>query len=197
MKKIIICSVAVALVLILGITTLVLALVPIGINNKIDRPNEIYVCSKATSGSSFANGALSFYDFDQKDTDTISDIYSKFSHAFEQNMLSALFKGELKADINANYNRVSSYISKNTSSDEKITVLFKYNQSKKIEVGDKSTTYNALIFEITSKNERTDIVMGVSSNANIENSTFYYNYFYTAKANFSGLYEFIAHLINN
>ena len=112
-------------------------------------------------------------------------------------MLSALFKGELKADINSNYNRVSSYISKNTSSDNKITVIFKYNQNKKIEVGDKSTTYNALMFEITAKDERVDVVMGVSSNANIENSTFYYNYSYTAKANFNGLFNFISDLINN
>lgn len=195
MKKIIISSVVVALVLILGITTLTLALIPIGINNKIDRPNEVYICSSQTS--SYPNGSLTYLDIDSNETGTISNIYSKFSHAFEQNMLSALFKGELKADINANYNRVSSYISKNTSSDNKITVIFKYNQNKKIEVGDKSTTYNALMFEITSKDERVDVVMGVSSNANIENSTFYYNYFYTAKANFSGLFNFISDLINN
>ena len=195
MKKIIICSVVVALVLILGITTLTLALIPIGINSKIDRPNEIYICSSQTS--SYPNGSLTYLDIDPNETDEISNIYSKFSRAFEQNMLSALFKGELKSDITANYNRVSSYISKNTSKDDKITMIFKYGQNKKIEVGEKSTTYNALIFEITSADERVDVVLGVSSNANIENSTFYYNYFFTAKANFKGLFEFVNDLINN
>ena len=195
MKKIIISSVVLALVLILGITTLALALIPIGINNKIDRPNEIYICSSETSG--FPNSSLTYLDIDENETDTISNIYSKFSHSFEQNLLSALFRGEIKDDINTNYNRVSSYISKNTSNKDKITIMFKYSQNKKIEVGDKSTTYNTLIFEITSVNERVDVVMGVSSNANIENSTFYYNYYYTAKANFSGLYNFVCDLIRN
>lgn len=195
MKKIIISSVVIGLVLILGITTLVLALIPIGINNKIDRPNEIYICSSQTT--SFPNSSLTYLDIDESERDVISNIYSKFSHSFEQNILSAMFKGELKEEITPDYNRVSSYFSKNTSNSDKITIIFKYKESKKIEVGNKSTTYNALMFEITSNDERTDVVMGVSSNVNIENSTFYYNYSFNAKANFYGLYEYVSHLINN
>lgn len=195
MKKIIISSVVIGLVLVLGITTLILALIPIGINNVIDRPNEIYICSSETT--SYPNNSLTYLDIDENEKDVISNIYSKFSHSFEQNILSAMFKGELKEEITPNYNRVSDYFSKNSSNADKITVIFKYKENKRIEVGNKSTTYNALIFEITSNNERTDVVMGVSSNLNIENSTFYYNYSFNAKANFYGLYEYATHLINN
>ena len=52
MKKIIITSVVIGLVLILGISTLVLALIPTGINNKIEKPNEIYISSSLTTATS-------------------------------------------------------------------------------------------------------------------------------------------------
>jgi hypothetical protein len=183
------------LVLLIGITTLVLALIPIGINDKIARPNEIYICSSQTKD--FPHGSLTYLDIDEDERDEISNIYSKFSHSFEQNLLSAIFRGEVNSEIGTNYNRVSNYIGKNTSNEDKITIVFKYKQSQKIHVEEKSTTYNSIIFEITSKDERVDVVMGVSSNLNIENSTFYYNYSYVAKANFAGLYNFVVDLINN
>ena len=90
---------------------------------------------------------LTYLDVDEEEKDTISNIYSKFSHAFEQKLLSALFKGEVNSKIETNYNRVSSYIGKNTSSEDKITIIFKYKNSQNIQVGEKSTTYNSIIFD--------------------------------------------------
>lgn len=196
MKKIIISSVVIALVLILGITTLTLALIPIGINNKIERPNEIYICSSQTT--SYPNSTLAFLDFDEEEKDVISNIYSKFSRAFEQKILSALFKGELKDEIKTSYSRVSTYIGKNTSTEDVITIIFKYNNKQTIEVEGKTpTTYDSLLFEIKPKDERVNVELGVRTDTNIENSSYYYNYSYKAKANFSSLYEYVLDLINN
>lgn len=192
MKKIIITSVVVGLVLILGISTLVLALIPVGINNKIEKPNEIYITSSLTT--SYPDKALTYRDRDVEDRDIISNIYSLFSHAFEQKMLSALFNKELNKEIESKYSK-SEHLTKNTSTEDKITIVFKYTNSQPIEVGEKSSTYKYLFFEITPKNERTEIVMGVSSNISISNSTFYYSYSLVGKANFSEMFKYVNSLI--
>lgn len=193
MKKIIITSVVIGLVLILGISTLVLALIPVGINDKIEKPNEIYITSSLTT--SFPDKALTFRDRDEEDRDEISNIYSLFSHAFEQKMLSALFNKELNKGIDASYSKKSDYLSKNTSTEDKITVVFKYTNSQPITAGEKSSTYKYLFFEITPKNERAEVVMGVSSNITISNTSYYYNYSLVGKANFSEMIKHVNSLI--
>lgn len=193
MKKIIITSVVIGLVLILGVSTLVLALIPTGINNKIAKPNEIYITSSLTT--SFPDKALTYRDRDEEDRDVISNIYSVFSHSFEQKLLSAIFNGELHEEIEPEYSKKSTYLSKNTSTEDKITIVFKYTNSQAITVGDKSTTYKYLFFEITPTNERAEVVMGLSSNITISNSNYYYNYSFVGKANFSKMFNYVNGLI--
>ena len=43
MKKIIITSVIVGLVLLLGISTLILGLIPVGMNDKVNVPDDVYI----------------------------------------------------------------------------------------------------------------------------------------------------------
>lgn len=196
MKKIIITSIVVALVLIIGITTLTLALIPVGINNNIERPNEIYICS--TDTKAFPYSTLAYLDIDDEEKDEITNIYSKFSHAFEQNLLSAIFKGETKDEMTTNYHKISNSISKNTSKEDVITIIFKYNEKQTIKVeGREPATYDSILFEITPNDERVNVEIGARTDTNIENSTFYYNYSYNAKANFCDLYEYVKYLINN
>lgn len=193
MKKIIITSVVITLVLILGISTLVLALIPIGLNDKIEKPNEIYITSSQTT--TFPNSALTYRDRDEEDRDIISNIYSYFSHAFEQKTLSALFRGELKDEIVTNYSKKSTYLSKNTSTEDKFTVVFKFSNSQEVSFEEKSSTYKYLFFEITSADERTEVIMGVSPDITISNTNYYYNYSFVGKANFCEMFDYIKGLV--
>lgn len=193
MKKIITTSIILGLVLIIGISTLVLALIPIGINDKIGKPNEIYIASSQTT--TYPNSALTYRDRDVEDRDFISNIYSVFSRSFEQKVLSALFRGEVKDEIKTNYNKKSESLSKNTTTEDKFTIVFKYNTSQNIKAGEKGGTYKYLFFEITSSGERSEVVMGVSSDITVSSSSYHYNYSYIGKANFGEMFKYIKGLV--
>ena len=197
MKKIIISAVSIALILAIGITTLVLALIPTGFNDSIEKPYAIYVMNSKTS--EFYNGALSFKERedDQEARDTISNIYSMFCHSFEQKTLNAIFNKELGEGLTTSYTSTSKTISKNSSSEEKITIVFQYKTSKKIKAlnNTKEYSYNYLFFEISNIDERQDATFAVRSDLTLDNSSYQYNYSFSGKANFSNLYNYVSSLI--
>ena len=190
MKKIIISSVIIVLVLIVGITTVVLALVPTGLNNTIKKPNEITIIYSKTKMPS--DYYLTFRDRDSNDVDVIANIYSVFCHAFQQKVLTAIFNGEINDKIEENYlERGSNSIKNNSNEEEKMTICFKYSSKQKI----KDYEYQYLFFEITNNNERKEIEFGVSSSFTANNSSYSYSYYYSGKANFGGLFAHIENLV--
>lgn len=197
MKKIIISAVSIALILAIGITTLVLALIPTGFNDTIEKPYAIYIMNSQTS--EYHNGVLSFKERedDQEARDVISNIYSLLCHSFEQKTLNAIFNKELNESLKTNYSSTSKNISKNSSSEEKITIVFQYKNSKKIKAvnNSKEYSYNYLFFEISGKNERDVATFAVRSDLTLDNSSYQYNYSFSGKANFSRLYEYASSLI--
>lgn len=190
MKKIIISSIVVGLILILGVTTIILAVVPVGFNQTIARPNEITIVYSKTKDLS--PDALVYRDRNEDDVKIISNLYSTFCHAFEQKALSAIFNGEMNKGVEENYlNKGSKSISNNRNEDKKITICFKYSTNKKI----KDYSYKYLFFEITNANERDDQVFAVSSSYSATSFSNYYNYYYSGKANFSSLFNYIETLV--
>ena len=190
MKKIIIGSIVTGLILVIGITTIVLALVPTGMNYVIQRPNEIVIVYSKTKD--FSPDALVYRDRNEEDAIVISNFYSTFCHAFEQKTLSAIFNGELNKGLEENYlDKGSNYVNINSNEENKITICFKYSSKQKI----KNYEYDKLFFEISNKNAREDIIFGVGSSFSVSNSHAYYNYYYKGKANFHNLFNFIENLV--
>ena len=190
MKKIIIGSIVIGLVLIIGITTVILAIVPTGLNDVIERPDEITIVYSKTKDLS--PDALTYRDRDAADKDVISNIYSIFCHAFEQKTLNAIFNGEVNEEMKENYlDKGSKYISSNADETDKVTICFKYQNKQKI----KNYEYKYMFFEISNKDKREEQIFGVSSSFTTSNNYYYYNYYYSGKANFNKLFNYIESLV--
>ena len=109
-----------------------------------------------------------------------------------------MFKKELNEGFKTDYSKTTKTVSKNQSNVDKITIIFEYDESNPqyITYNGKQQKYTYLFFEITSNNERTEIILGLNTYNYISSSTLSYHYFYTAKANFSQLYNYTLGLIN-
>ena len=200
MKKIIITTVAVAIILCLGISTLVMSLIPVNMNDKVAVPDEIYIyCSQTNS---LANKRIELRHRDgEADINKINKIYDLFDSAFQQKALNALFKGELNYATTSDHTEVSKSISKNFSSEDKITIVFYFKDQEVLKYEDKEYKYNYLFFEISNEDSRQDVVMGVTtsvpsdeSNYPVENISYYYSY--KSKANFAELYNYVSELVS-
>lgn len=199
MKKIIITTVAVAIILCLGIATLVMALIPVGMNDKVAVPDEIYIYTSQTN--SLANKRIELRHRDgETDINKINKIYNLFDSAFQQNALSALFSGELNYTTTSDHTEVSKSISKNFSSEDKITLVFYFKNERTVKYENQEYKYKYLFFEITNENSRHDVVMGLNksipsdeSDYPVENMSYYYSY--KSKANFADLYKYVSQII--
>lgn len=199
MKKIIITSVIIGLVLCLGITTLILGLVPVGMNNKVAVPDEIYIYCSEVYETPAKRRAYRYRD-GQEDIDKINKIYDTFIDSFPQKALAALFSGELKDGTEAYYTGAKrDVISKNFRTEGKITIFFYYKETQILKYEDKKQEYSYLFFEIDSTDERNEVIMGVADSigdkSDSENENVSYNYYYKAKANFSELYKYVYGLV--
>ena len=196
MKKVIICSVSIGLVLIIGVAALVLALIPVNKNTLIDLPNKIYIMNELTKNN-YEEAAYVLNDKKEKEVDMLESIYRAFNDGFGQRLLTAIFRGEVNDKIEANYDRptgTANRISKNLSSDEKFTVVFYYNTPRTIEVeGRDPYEYQYLFFEVDNSDEFAYKTIGVSASASLGTSPSYltYNYSYSAKVNLKGVYDYI------
>lgn len=197
MKKVIICSVSIGLVLIIGVAALVLALIPVNKNTIIDLPNRIYIMNQLTEENDNEYAAYYLDDKKEKEVDMLESIYRAFNDGFGQRLLTAIFRGEVNDKIEANYDRptgTTNRISKNLSSDDKFTIVFYYNTPRTIEVeGRDPYEYQYLFFEIDSSDDFAYKTIGVSSSASLGTSPSYltYNYSYSAKVNLKSVYDYI------
>ena len=200
MKKIIITTVAVAIILCLGIATLVMSLIPVNMNDKVAVPDEIYIYCSQTNSLAKKRIELRHRD-GEADINKINKIYDLFDSAFQQKALNALFKGELNYATTSDHTEVSKSISKNFSSEDKITIVFYFKDQEVLKYEDEEYKYNYLFFEISNEDSRQDIVMGVTtsvpsdeSNYPVENISYYYSY--KSKANFAELYNYVSELVS-
>ena len=105
LKTIIICSVSIALILCIGVFTLVMALVPVGYNDIVEKPTEVYIYNAKTNN--LPSNRLSLRTRDEADVAKINKIYNLFNDGFQQNALSAMFRGELKEGNKTKYTKSS------------------------------------------------------------------------------------------
>lgn len=205
MKKVIICSISIGLVLVLGIATLVLALIPVGQNNLIDAPNKIYFLNLNTKDNN-EDGSYIVKDYgNDKEKEIINQTFKLFNQSFGQKALTALFKGELNDKIETVYDKPtgsSNTISRNYSNKDKVTIVFYYNQEKTIKVGDKEYKYQYLFFELDNSGETSNKVFGVNSSVTLSTDGYVYqsisyDYSYQSKANTKALYDYVASLTFN
>lgn len=200
MKKIIISTVVLALVLCIGISALVLALIPVGANDKVEVPHSIYVYSAETKNS--ANGRKEYSTIEGKDEQLKikNKIYNAFNHGFQQKALAALFKGELNLTTEVDYSQSPINMSKNLDSTNKFTVVFYYKTEQKVKYGEKEFAYQYLFFEVSSNNSRQEVVMGLKDKSSFPNDASVgmvnYNYSLKTKANFTELYNYLSDLVS-
>lgn len=195
MKKIIISSVAIALVLCFGIFTLVMALIPVGFNDIVEKPSEVYIYSSKTS--SLPISRLTLRSMEENDVAKINKIYDLFNDGFKQNALSALFKGELKDKNETKYVKSSNnIISKNKNSEDKFTVVFYYKDGLTVECENNKYKYYYVSFEVNSTNKRDLTVMAINNQISSDSmSTISYDYSFEAKINLNSLYNYLVELV--
>ena len=135
MKKVIICSVSIGLVLVLGVAALILALIPVNRNSIIEKPNAIYIINDTTWDNSIdISKAYVLQDYreniegEKTDVKKIDEIFRLFNTGFGQNALSALVKGELNDRMTSEHRDSSNTgsMTKNTTSTTAFSVFFYY-----------------------------------------------------------------------
>lgn len=195
LKKIIICSVAIALILCIGVFTLVMALVPVGYNDIVEKPTEVYIYNSKTNG--LPSNRLSLRSRDEADLIKINKIYNLFNEGFRQNALSAMFRGELKEGNKTKYERSSeNIISKNKESTDKFTVVFYYKTDLKVNINNKSYAYNYISFEVSNSKERELKIMAINATLSSDSlNSISYDYSFEAKLNLSSLYDYLYELV--
>ena len=186
--KLIIISIVAALVLCIGVSILVMALVPVTRNDRINKPNEVYIYSSSTKD--FPLGRLRLRDWGKtevEDVPKINKIFTTFNNGFKQNCLSALFGGELGKGLDTDYYPMSKDMNKNNGSSDAITIVFYYNETKLLIEGKNETAYKYLFFEIKNVEGRQEVKIGTSmeipSDGETSTSTISYYYGVTAKLN--------------
>ena len=211
MKKVIICSVSIGLVLVLGVAALILALIPVNRNSIIEKPNEIYIINKTTYEES-RDESKAFVLRDYKETngvktdeERIDEVFRLFNAGFGQNALTALFRGELNDRMTSEHRDSSNTgsMQKNTSSTTAFSVFFYYRDTKTMVLDGEEFEYNWLFFEVSEDDEFSYKVFGVRNHTSTTSdflssstSPVTFNYNYNAKVNFSELYDYILELVN-
>ncbi len=211
MKKVIICSVSIGLVLVLGVAALILALIPVNRNSIIEKPNEIYIINDTTwdNSNNESSKAFELRDYrevngEKVDEERIDEVFRLFNAGFGQNALTALFRGELNDRMTSEHRDSSNTgsMQKNTRSTTAFSVFFYYRDTKTMVLDGEEFEYNWLFFEVSEDDEFSYKVFGVRNHTSItsdfltSSSSVTFNYNYNAKANFSELYDYILELVN-
>ncbi len=201
MKKIIICTVSIGLVLVVGLTALIMALVPVGQNNFVVKPTNIYLYNTNTTDDDSKRVTLLTDNPFEDNTQAINAIYKVFNESFSQKALTALFKGELGDKVETHYENsagATNYVAR-TGDSTKLTIVFDYSSNlQTIKVGDKEFEYKYLFFQINDSTERSEVIFGVndknidSSFENKGTSNLSYKYWFTAKMDMTKLYDYFA-----
>lgn len=187
----------VILIMTIGIITLILGLVPVGSNDAINLPNTVYIYTDLLNDEKIP---LYRRDGNESDTEKINKIFDLLNDGFSQKALSAIFKGEFGAGLELEQR--DGRIDKHKDTEDKITLLFIYDQEQtaKNEETGRTYKYNYLCFTVVNSTEWQEIVFGLNTSNQTEEgeigSTFFsYSNCFKGKMKTSGLYEYVYSLL--
>ena len=194
MKRIIILTVSLCLVGALALTTILMAVIPVGKVVNIAMPDaKVYVSTSKTKDLQ-PYGCLTLRGKDaanQNDQETIENIWKAFQESSKQKALTALFNGNLAEGIKFETLTTSKTFNRKQTAENKAKVVFEYSEAQEIpEVEGK--TYKLIYFEIEDLDERTELVVylgdwNYSNDITVRHS-------YTMNGNFADLYDLLINL---
>ncbi len=191
----------VVVIMSLGIITLILGLVPVGGNDAINLPNDVYIYTNLIDDN---RDKLELHRREDSgsDVERINKIFDLFNRGFEQKALSAMFKGELGAGLEFvdNYaNNIEHKINKYKDNEEYITFMFLYNEEQHIQNVDTTWTYKRLCFTVSKSTEWQEIIIGLPTAYNDDydsGNEITFRYYYKGKMVTSELYNYANLLID-
>lgn len=196
----------VVLVMALGVITLIMALVPVGSNDAINLPNDVYIYTNLIDKE---RGKIELHRRDGSGDDArkINEIFNLFNDGFrQQKALTALFNGELGkglefVDNEAENNGQDKYLDKYKDEEEHITIALCYNEEQKVEGAPENYKgYKYVCFTVTKSVDLQDIILGLPSSLNSEDSEsssprIYFQYSLNGKMSTQGLYNYVYELL--
>ena len=201
MKRIIVLSVSLGLIAVIAITTILMALIPVGRVPQIEKPDfRVYVATTDTStiGSGYLT-LLSKTADDKRDQETIDKVWEEFTNAPKEKAITALFNGTLNDAVK--YEKFGSYKyqSVKTTEEDKAVIVFQYSEKQYIDDkgnpttkdAEKKTEFDHVYFVITAEDERTEVqvMVGLWTTSQIR----VYGQ-YTMSGNFSDLYKVVTEI---
>ena len=218
-KKSIICIiVCLSILAVVTVTSIVMAVVKVNVNNTITRPNEVYITCMATNSDDYGEGrhAMHLRENRADEKAKIDEITRLFNQGFEQTLLKAFFGGTLGQEIQPAYSHqiggVEDAISKSFYTANQFTAFFYYNETRVIKVGDRSMTYHYVFFNVKNEDSRQLITFGIGNSEKDElvdgkvdvspditdsvKPSVEFEYNYKGYANFINLYNYLGTLVS-
>ena len=200
MKRIIVLSVSLGLIAAIAITTILMALIPVGkVPTQILKPDfKVYYSTVDTS--TFPSGQITLYakaGEDNRDQETIDKIWEEFNNASKQKAITALFNGTISDTVK--YEKFASYkyqpIKENEA--DKAIIVFEYDKKQYVddkgnkvkEDAEKKTTYNYVLFEISKEDVRSEVNIMIGEYSSLSQIKVYGQY--TMSGNFAELYNVV------
>lgn len=192
----------VVLIMTLGIITLIMGIVPVGGNDAINLPDQVYIYSNWYGTE---NGKLRLRrgegEENKAETERINQIFNLLNDGFKQKALSALFRGELGKGLEYNKDGAGS-INKYKDDENNITIMFVYSSSNEqlADKNDITSNYRYLCFTVNNSTEWKDITFGLGVDYNTEDDEsskpeYYYSRNFSGKMDTSELYKYVYSLI--
>lgn len=201
MKRIIVLSVSLGLIAAIAITTIFMALIPVGNIPQLQKPNlRVYVATLETStiGAGY-NTLFSKTATDNRDQEAIDQIWNEFNNAPKEKAITALFNGTLSDGIK--YEKFGSYKYQSVKATEegKAIIVFEYDEKQYIdekgnpttEEAEKKTAYTHVYVQISNEDARTEVNVMVGEWTSSQIKVYGQ---YTMAGNFTNLYEVVTNL---
>ncbi len=198
MKRIIVLSVSLGLIAAIAVATILMALIPTGSIPNIAKPDLYVWVATVDTGSNFTElrGKTAT---DARDQEVIDEIWEEFVNAPKQKSITALFNGTIGEEIEYKVNTGNKYESIRENDEDKAIIVFVYSEPQYVDEKGNPTTedaenkveYDAVLMEISAKDERTEVVVKIGE---YKNKQVYVNASYTMNGNFSALYEVVTNL---
>ena len=203
MKRIIVLSVSLGLIAAIAITTILMALIPVGkVPTQILKPDfRVYYATVDTS--TFPSGHNTLYaktGEDNRDQETIDKIWEEFNNASKQKAITALFNGTISDTVKYEKFAGPKYPSIKENEADKAIIVFEYSEKQYVddkgnkvkEDTEKKTTYNYVLFEISKEDVRSEVKIMIGERSSSSQIKAYGQY--TMSGNFAELYNFITNI---
>lgn len=198
--KYIISITLVVIIMSLGILTLIMGVVPVGGNDAINLPDQVYIYSN-WYGSGMLRLRRGEGEENKVETERINQIFNLLNDGFKQKALTAFFRGELGKGLEYNEDNAGT-INKYKDDEDNITIMFIYSNAND-QLADKdniTSNYRYLCFTVNASTDWNEVIFGIGVDYNdLEDESskpeYYYSRSFSGKMNTSGLYEYALSLI--